>query len=383
MKHKERKTVSNCSLSRRSFLKNSALATAALTVNPSAIFADEKKSTDPKSIVVISENKKAITESYKIDSRRVREMIDEGIKALTNTKSSKEGWLEIFPNLKAKEVIGLKVNSVNPKIPAHPQVAYAIVDSMVDAGIKQSNILIWDNLERFLTGSGYKINTSDKEGYRCYGTYHDMSLPFKSIARSVGHGPYPDLNMWLDPDATVHIKSENLVRSYSRILSQHIDYLINVPAFKASYYAGVTIALKNMYGTISLSEQAVLGIYPSDMGEVVVKMHAHNANPQIAEVNAGEALMKKTKLVVVDALMGIYEGDAHADPQGLDHKIIISQDRVATDFTGFEIINARRKERGIAPITKEKAGIIWSAEKLGIGNADPKKIEVRKIHLTT
>ena len=382
MKHKERKTVSNCSLSRRSFLKSSALATAALTVNPSSIFADAKKPTDPKSIVVISENMKAITESYKIDSRRVREMIDEGIKVLTNTKSSKEGWLEIFPNLKAKEVIGLKVNSVNPKIPTHPQVAYAIVDSMVDAGIKQSNILIWDNLERFLSASGYKINTSDK-GYRCYGTYHDMSLPFKSIARFVGHGPYPDLNMWLDPDATVHIKSENLVRSYSRILSQHIDYLINVPALKASYFAGVTIALKNMYGTISLSEQSVLGIYPPDMGEVVVKMHAHNANPQIAEVNAGETLMKKTKLVVVDALMGIYEGDAHVDPQGLDHKIIISQDRVATDFTGFEIINARRKERGIAPITKEKAGIIWSAEKLGIGNADPKKIEVRKIHLTT
>ncbi|MBW2553057.1 MAG: DUF362 domain-containing protein [Deltaproteobacteria bacterium] len=287
-----------------------------------------------------------------------------------------------MPQPEGEEVIGLKVNSVNPKIPAHPQVAYAIVDSMVDAGIKQSNILIWDNLERFLTASGYKINTSDK-GYRCYGTYHDMSLPFKSIARSVGHGPYPDLNMWLDPDATVHIKSENLVRSYSRILSQHIDYLINVPALKASYFAGVTIALKNMYGTISLSEQSVLGIYPPDMGEVVVKMHAHNANPQIAEVNAGETLMKKTKLVVVDALMGIYEGDAHADPQGLDHKIIISQDRVATDFTGFEIINARRKERDIAPITQEKAGIIWSAEKLGIGNADPKKIEVRKIHLTT
>jgi hypothetical protein len=38
---------------------------------------------------------------------------------------------------------------------------------------------------------------------------------------------------------------------------------------------------------------------------------------------------------------------------------------------------------GIAPITNEKVGIIWSAEKLGVGNADPKKIEVRKIHLTT
>ena len=307
-------------------------------------------------------------------------MVDEGIKTLTDTKTIKEGWLKIFPDLKAKEVIGLKVNSVNPKIPAHPQVAYAIVDSMVDAGIQQSNILIWDNVERFLTLSGYTINTSDK-GYRCYGTYHDMSLPFKSVARSTGYGPYPDLNIWLDPDATVNIASENLVRSYSRILSQHIDYLINVPVLKSSYFAGITMALKNMYGTISLSELSALGVYPPDLGEVVVKMHAHNANPQIAEVNAGEMLMKKTKLVVADALMGIYEGDAHGEPQGVDHKIIISQDRVATDVTGLEIINAKRQERGIPLTTKEKAGMIWSAEKLGIGNADPRNIEVRKVQL--
>jgi uncharacterized protein (DUF362 family) len=84
--------------------------------------------------------------------------------------------------------------------------------------------------------------------------------------------------MWLDPDATVNIASD------SRILSQHIDYLINVPVLKSSYFAGVTMALKNMYGTISLSELSALGVYPPDLGEVVVKMHAHNANPQIAEV---------------------------------------------------------------------------------------------------
>ena len=380
MKQKDSTARTTCPLSRRSFLKNSALATAALTVAPSALFADTRKPGGTKSIVAICENLKAITESYQIDSRRVREMVDEGIKTLTDSKTIKEGWLKVFPNLKDKEVIGLKVNSVNPKIPAHPQVAYAIVDSMVDAGIQQKNILIWDNVERFLTLSGYTINTSDK-GYRCYGTYHDKSLPFKSMARSMGYGPNPDLNLWLDPDATVHIKSENLVRSYSRILSQHIDYLINVPVLKASYFAGVTMALKNMYGTISLSELSALGVYPSDLGEVVVKMHAHNANPQIAEVNAGEMLMKKTKLVIADALMGIYDGDAHGEPQGVDHKIIISQDRVATDVTGLEIINAKRQARELPLITKEKAGMIWSAEKLGIGNADPKKIEVRKVDL--
>jgi hypothetical protein len=38
---------------------------------------------------------------------------------------------------------------------------------------------------------------------------------------------------------------------------------------------------------------------------------------------------------------------------------------------------------GVAPITKEKAGIIWSAEKLGIGNADPRNIDTRNIHLSS
>ncbi len=48
---------------RRSFLKNSALATAALTVSPSALFADVLKPASSKSIVAICENLKAITEA--------------------------------------------------------------------------------------------------------------------------------------------------------------------------------------------------------------------------------------------------------------------------------------------------------------------------------
>ena len=100
MKQKDSTAPTTCPLSRRSFLKNSALATAALTVSPSALFADVLKPASSKSIVAICENLKAITESYQIDSRRVREMVDEGIKTLTDTKTIKEGWLKIFPDLK-------------------------------------------------------------------------------------------------------------------------------------------------------------------------------------------------------------------------------------------------------------------------------------------
>ncbi|RMF93141.1 MAG: DUF362 domain-containing protein [Candidatus Schekmanbacteria bacterium] len=358
-------------MNRRSFLKSTTIAAASLSINPSKVLAElaEKiKKTFPlpeKSIVAITKDKKSISDSFVIDKSRVRRMIDEGIKNMTGAKNLSEAWASVFPNLKDNEVIGLKVNTINPRIPAHPEVAYSIVDSMVEGGINKQNILIWDNVDAFLINAGYKINDT-KEGYRCYGTYHDKSI-------------------WLDPEAKVYIRSENIVNHHSKILSQHIDYLINVPVLKKSEFAGVTLSMKNMYGTIHLSEQATFDptSLTDEQVEVIEKMHAHNANPQIAEVNASEQLMKKTKLVVLDALMGIYEGSAHVDPQGVNHTIIISPDRVATDLTGMKIINEERKKRGKKLISKEYAGHIWSAEKLGIGNADESKIEVRMSELKT
>jgi hypothetical protein len=87
MKRKDKQNSFHWSVSRRSFLKKSAMAAATLTVKPSALFAATQKPPLSKSIVAVSENVKAITDSYKIYPVRVREMIDEGIKAITNTKS--------------------------------------------------------------------------------------------------------------------------------------------------------------------------------------------------------------------------------------------------------------------------------------------------------
>ncbi len=364
---KDNKEKRFCSkVNRRSFMKSSAVAVAALSVNPSKVFAESEKTEIPKyplpakSVVSVTEDLKSITQGFAIDKGRVRKMIDEGIKNMTGAKNLSEAWSAVFPDLKEKEVIGLKVNSINPRIPSHPEVGYSIVDSMVEGGINKQNILIWDNVDAFLINSGYKINDG-KEGYRCYGTYHDKSI-------------------WLDPEAKVYINCENIVNTHSKILSQHIDYLINVPVLKKSEFAGVSLSMKNMYGTIHLSEQATFN--PMSLTEhqidVIEKMHAHNANPQIAEVNASEQLMKKTKLVILDALMGIYEGSAHVKPQGVNHKIIMTPDRVANDLTGMKIINEERRKRGKTLISKEYAGHIWSAEKLGVGNADESKIEVRK-----
>lgn len=343
-------------LTRRSFLKSTVAAAAITGINPTFLFADEGKKSVAKSIVAVVEDKKAITDNFSIDAKRARAMVDEAIKRITNTKSISEAWVKIFPNLKENEVIGIKPNCVNWRIPSHPEVVYSIADSMAEAGIKKENILIWDNVEGFLEKSGYKINKG-KEGYKCYGTF-------------IGKGAE---NIGLDPEAKVFIKSENFERTHSKILSQHIDYLINVPVLKSADspgVTGVTLSLKNMYGTISIAEQASVGLYPPDMPEAFDKMHRHHCNPQIAEVNASEHLMKKTKLVVIDALAGVFNGAPSSPPQGVSHKIVMSTDRVAADIVGMGIINEKRREMKIPEVSHEAAGHIWSAEKMGIGTTN-------------
>ncbi len=65
MKRKDKKNSFHWPVSRRSFLKNSAMAAAALTVKPSALFAATKKPPLPKSIVAVSENLKRLLTAIK------------------------------------------------------------------------------------------------------------------------------------------------------------------------------------------------------------------------------------------------------------------------------------------------------------------------------
>lgn len=187
MKNKNGKK-DNSSLTRRSFIKSSVAAAAFMRMKPSLLFAEEEQKSISKSVVAVIEDKKSITDSFSIDASRARAMVDEAIKQITGTKSISEAWAKIFPNLKDNEVIGMKPNCVNPKIPSHPEVLYSIADSMADAGIKKENILIWDNVEGFLEKGGYKINKGN-EGYKCYGTF-------------IGKGAE---NIGLDPEAKVYI----------------------------------------------------------------------------------------------------------------------------------------------------------------------------------
>ena len=100
-------------------------------------------------------------------------------------------------------------------------------------GMAENNIIVWDRGDE-LVRCGYTINESGS-GVRCFGTAHSGVVDY-------------------DPDGvSVHDETVFL----SRIVTAYSNYIINVSCLKAhgGYNgAGVTLCLKNHYGSFSLEK---------------------------------------------------------------------------------------------------------------------------------
>ena len=123
--------------------------------------------------------------------------------------------------------------------------------------------------------------------------------------------------------------------------------------------AGVTLSMKNHYGSVD------------NPGA----MHGNNCDPFIAELNNAPDIKNKTKLIVLDALLGIYLGGPGGAPQFKPNIIAMSYDTVAMDWYGMQLINEEHQNRGRGEVT-EKARYIQTAAKMGLGTNDKSQIEL-------
>ncbi|RMF98437.1 MAG: DUF362 domain-containing protein [Candidatus Schekmanbacteria bacterium] len=355
-------------MKRRSFIKKAGTAVILLSGGlPKLLIADESKSKGlvEKSVVSVVTNKNAVNSQGKINADIVKAMVEKVITLATNTNTTEESWAKIFPNYKNDEVIGLKVNATNRKLPTHPEVAYAIADSLIAAGVKPGNIMIFEKLSRSLEKTGYKINDDSKKGIRCFGHDHKQ--------------------LGFDKKIKAKIPTLGLELNLSRIVTEICDYIINVPVLKnstnespSSGKAGVTLSLKNAYGYIPLADfPYVPPIEGLDPIEVIEKMHSNNGNPQIAELNLCPEIRVKTKFVILDGLLGLYEGGPFGPPQWINNQIMASTDLVAIDTVGMNTIDAKAKEVGKS-LSSPFAKHIATASKLGLGNTDADKIDLKK-----
>jgi len=133
--------------------------------------------------------------------------------------------------------------------------------------------------------------------------------------------------------------------------------------------AGVSMALKNMYGVIHNPN----------------KYHPNGCNPYVADVNMLPEIRTKTCLHICDAITACYEGGPGFKPEfsWKYNGLIVSQDPVALDYTGWQIIERKRAENKLKTLEAEKRAPQYIATAADaqhrLGTNDPKRINVVEV----
>jgi uncharacterized protein (DUF362 family) len=337
--------------SRRDFLKSAATGAVLLgTQNQLGLARIQDPRTDRraesgKSKVVIARDPALHGSDGKLDDKRAAALLDRAIASYTGRKNPVDAWKRIVAEGGAQDkVIGLKTNGLGGKgISTHLALVLAIAERLQQAGVKPGNILVWDRDARDLQACGLTINT-DPARVRCYGS--DVS------------GFEDRIEVWGSSRAR-----------FSKILTRECAMVINLPILKDHSMAGVTFAMKNMYGVVER---------PQDL-------HAGGCNPGVADLNAFPVIRQKIKLTIGDAMSSVCDGGPVFHPERLwyPNALIVGEDRVAIDQVAWGILEKRRSEVGLASL--ESAGrppryIATAADaehQLGVN--DPKRINMVEI----
>ena len=341
-------------LDRRKFMRRAAGTGAGLialasggreilgpAAGPEAQAAEPALAPPGKSRVALVRNEGVFRSGDAPDSEQANWMLAAGMGALFDVEDPASAWRGLF---KPDEVVGIKVNCIaGPQLSSHPNVVAAIVTELRRVPIPEENIIIWDRTGRELKRAGYTVNV-DGPGVRCYGT------------DSVGYEDKPS-------------RKRSFEGRLSKILTQRIDALINAPILKDHAGAGVTISMKNHYGSFN------------NLG----KHHANLCDPYVADLNSLDEIKGKTRLIVCDATTAICNGGPGYAPAYAWRYcgMLISTDPVALDTIGTEIIDKRRAEVGLPTLAESgrHPRMLASAAERGLGNTKKSRINLRTLIL--
>ncbi|MEK7408906.1 MAG: DUF362 domain-containing protein [Acidobacteriota bacterium] len=235
-----------------------------------------------------------------IDSSRLLKLLDRAVPM--------EVWKQV---VRPGETVGLKVNCLAGRgISTRPQLVDLICERLQQAGVRQQHIVIWDRLNADLESAGFRIATRSG-GIRCIGNdvlgYEEELTAFGSAASLM-----------------------------AKTLTQVCHVVINLPVLKDHGIVGVTMALKNLFGAIHNPN----------------KYHMNVGDPYVADVYMLPPIRQKVRLTICDATTAQYEGGPSYMPQWTwpYNGLIVSQDPVALDHAGWQIIERKRAEQGMKPL---------------------------------
>lgn len=278
-----------------------------------------------------------------VDERRVLALLDQVMLSLFGSDDPLRPWATL---VRPGQTVGIKVNTLGGRgLSSNVQLVEAICERLQGAGIPAREIAIWDRDSTELERAGFRIRTGGNQ-VQCFGTdrvgYEDDLVAYGSVGSRL-----------------------------SKILTQRCDVLINVPVLKDHDGAGVTIALKNMYGVIHNPN----------------KYHPNGCNPYIADVNMLPEIRTKLRLTICDATTACYEGGPSFKPEFIwqHNALIAAQDSVALDTVGWQRIERMRAEKGLKTLDAEGRAPHYIATAADaahrLGTNDPQRITLAEVRV--
>jgi uncharacterized protein (DUF362 family) len=295
---------------RRDFLRECAVGALVAGVAPLS-FADSKvhprAHAGARSRVVIARDPSLYGVSSTPDPARVQKLLDQAMEHFSESSDPVSPWKKL---VRPGEVVGLKVNTIaGPGLSTHVALVEAICERLKQAGAEPANIIVWDRTNGELERAGFALS-NDPNRVRILGTdskdvgYDENELAFGSVKSRL-----------------------------SNLLTRTCNCMINVPILKHHSGAGVTLAMKNMYGVNNNPGQ----------------LHANNCCPGVADLNMLPPIRNKFRFIVADAMTGCFEGGPGFKPQFAwkYNGIMVASDPVAIDHTAWRIIENKRAEQGL------------------------------------
>ncbi len=332
-------------VSRRGFLKGSALAMLGAGVAPGSLLGTpQAQQGDRGSRGNLFPGRAVLVwDPNSIDGGQgnetvVNAMVDGAVKMLTGASTPAEAYETLMPDLTPTTMIAMKVNclfTTNTRW----EVAAAVcrgLSTCCGGTYDVSNIHLFDNNNVHTWGFTEERFTFGENTV----TLHDTENPNSGYwIPGIGQ-----LSQWI----------------------YDAQYMINIPVLKDhGCEHDFTLAFKNHFGSTS----------------------SHHPVGQILELNNDPHIKDKTILCVLSALFGVYNGGPGGAPQTWEYvpypptpsAIVMSTDPTTTDYLGRDIINTERiGQSGIGP--KDGEYIEQSSEPpYEIGVSDPGQMTIIEI----
>ena len=391
--------IDTSQVTRRDFLKISGVAGTGLMLGTPEIWAQDNKQQPPpekpktniEDALKVPRTKSSIpgpfpgkvVEVYdegamiidKPDAKVINAMFEKGMQQLTDA-NMKKSFKMFFTK---KDVIGIKVNPVGAGlISTRLELVDAIIDWLVKNGMKRSNIIIWDRFDYMLADAGF---TSKR--------YPGIGIEgLQTMDETAAEGKAEDDSRWLKPDGA-HISADNFDMDafywadvdgpkddkpylnqhvfsgkysyFGKLLTQKLTKIINVPVFKNTGN-GISMATKNIgYGAVCNT----------------ARLHRPLFFDVNVEVTAFPVIRDKMVLNITDGLRAQYDGGPMPNAQFtyLYNTLFFATDPFALDMICHNILVQKRKEMNVKVNEHPRfTEYLHYAEKLGLGIADPDKI---------